>query len=69
MKKMRQRVNLLFALELLDDMVRQTPIGPSYMESPTRHAVAEALRRAKKRFQPKGIKPRSDQISLLAMAE
>jgi hypothetical protein len=69
MKKMRQRVNLLFALELLDEMVRQTSIGPSYMEGPTRHAVAEALRRAKKRFQPKGIKPRRDQMPLMATPE
>ena len=69
MKTLRRRVNLLFALELLDGMVRQTPIGPSYMASTTHEAVADAIRRAKKRCQPKDIKPRRDQMSLLTGAE
>lgn len=64
MKKARRKTNLLFALELLDEMVRRTSIGPSYMESPTQQAVAEAIRRAKKRAQPKGIEPRKDQLPL-----
>ena len=69
MIKLRQRVNLLFALELLDDTVRQTPIGPSYMESTTQQAVAEAIRRAKKRSPPKEFKPREDQMPLLVAPE
>jgi hypothetical protein len=69
MKKMRPKVNVLFALELLDDMVRHTSIGPSYVESPTQQAVADAIRRAKKRSQPKGIEPRRDQLPLLVPRE
>ena len=69
MKKLRQKVNLLFALELLDEMVRQTSIGPSYLESPTQQAVAEAIRRAKRRFQPRIITPRGDQPPLLVTQE
>ena len=69
MKKLRQRVNLLSALELLDEMVRQTSIGHSYLESPTQLAVAEAIRRAKRRLYPRGITPRSDQPPLLETPE
>ena len=64
-----RRVSLLFALELLDDMVRRTSIGPDYVDSATHQAVAEAIRRAKKRSEPKEIKPRADQLPLLAVAE
>ncbi len=65
----RRNINLLLALELLDEMVRKTSIGPSYVDSTAHQAVAEAIRRARKRSQIKGVKPREDQLSLLAATE
>ncbi len=55
---------LLFALEMLDDMVRKTSIGPSYVDTTMHQAVLDAIRRAKKRSQPKDIMPRTDQMPL-----
>lgn len=69
MKKLQsqaRKTNLLFAPELLDEMVRRSAIA--YMGTTTQQAVAEAIRRAKKRSAPRGIAPRLDQIPLLASA-
>lgn len=66
MKKPRttiRKTSLLFALELLDDLVKRT-IGPTYMDSTTQRTVAEAIARAKNRSKPKYITPRQDQMPL-----
>jgi hypothetical protein len=62
-------VGLLFALELLDDMVRRTQIGSDYVNSLTRQTVVEAIRRAKRRTVPKEIKPHRDQMPLLEVSQ
>ena len=67
MRKLRsqaRKINLLFALELLDEMARHSVIP--YMGTTTQQAVAEAIRRAKKRSAPKEVVPREDQLRLLA---
>jgi hypothetical protein len=67
MRKLRsqaRKINLLFALELLDELVRHSAIA--YMGTTTQQAVAEAIRRAKRRSSPKAIVPREDQLRLLA---
>jgi hypothetical protein len=71
MKTLRTRKpkpTLLTALELLDDMVRRA-LGASYLDSTMHEAVADAIRRAKKRSQPQSITPRDDQLRLLKTEE
>ncbi len=68
MKKLRsqaRKINLLFALELLDEMVRQSPI--EYVGTTTEQAVAEAIRRARKRSAPREVPVHKDQLLLLAV--
>ena len=68
MRKQRaqvRKINLLFALELLDECVRMSSLGPAYVGSLTEQAVTEALNRARKRRRVTGaIKPRPDQASI-----
>jgi len=59
---------LLFALELLDEAVRATSIGKSYIGSLTEQTVSEAMRRARRRREPQEIKPRHDQMSMQEVA-
>jgi len=67
LKSSARKVNLLFALELLDEVVRASSIGKSYIGSLTQEAVAEALRRARRRHEPRAIKPRHDQLAMEAI--
>lgn len=68
LKASARRVNLLFALELLDECVRMSSIKTSYVGSLTEQAVTEALHRARRRRGSKEIKPRHDQLALREVA-
>jgi hypothetical protein len=63
-----RKINLLYALELLDEVVRASTIGPSYPGSLTQQAVSEAIARARRRRQPREIKPRHDQLRMQQIA-
>ena len=59
-----RKINLLYALELLDETVRGSPIAGEYIGTTTELAVSETIRRAKRRFRSKEIVPRPDQLEL-----
>jgi len=63
-----RKTNLLFALELLDEAVRDSPFAPAYVGSTTEAAVTEAIARARTRREKPGIRPRHDQFALYAIA-
>ena len=56
-------MNLLAALELLDDTIRKSPIAGTYLGSLTEKAVLETIRRAR-RPPSRGIRPRPDQMAI-----
>ncbi len=67
MRKLRsqnRKINLLFALELLDEAVRTRSMPAVYIGSSMELAVSEAIRRAKKRKLPRAIVVRKDQTSM-----
>ena len=64
LKSSARKVNLLFALELLDECVRTSSIKCGYVGSLTEQAVIEAIRRARQRREPREIKPRHDQLAM-----
>ena len=66
LKAQARKLNLLAALELLDEAVRKSPIVGSYLGSLTEQAVQEAIRRAR-RPRSKGIRPRQDQMVIEQM--
>jgi hypothetical protein len=61
-----RKLNLLFALELLDEMVRRSAIAADYLGSTTELAVSETITRARQRSRRAGVEPRCDQMPLLA---
>ncbi len=63
-----RKLNLLFALELLDETVRSSPIAPDYVGTTTAAAVAEAIARAKRKRERGVIRPRHDQLVLPEIA-
>ena len=70
MKKLRsqvRKVNLLYALELLDEMVRHSAIV--YAGTTTQQAVTEAIQRAKRRSMRTGMAPRDDQLLLVRIPD
>jgi len=68
LKSSARKINLLYALELLDETIRVSSIGESYVGSLTQQAVTEALHRARRRREPKEIKPRHDQLCMQEVA-
>jgi hypothetical protein len=68
LKSSARKINLLFALELLDESVRLSSIKSSYVGSLTEQAVVEAIRRARQRREPREMKPRHDQMSMHEVA-
>lgn len=59
-----RKINLLGALELLDELVRRSPSGAGYVGSSTEQAVRSAIDRAYRRRRLKAIEPREDQSSI-----
>lgn len=68
MRKLRsqnRKINLLFALELLDEAVRTKSMPTPYVGSLTEQAVTAAIAKARRRSSPKTITVRKDQTSMM----